>query len=577
MPVFSPAALNALPQALAQFMTASADAPAALVGITDGTRSGLAASGSADLTTGAAVPTDATYEIGSQTKMMTATVVLQLAEAGLINLDAPLATYLPVAITDMVANADYATVGQALAMRSGIPNYTEVSRADGSTLMDHLEAAWLAGAPVTLDQSLAFLDGVPARFAPGTAYEYSNTDYALLGLVVESVTGQSLGDVFAAQIFDPLGMSDTKLHDFAPDPARVSSYVEHSGELIDVTDFVYETDGEGGVISTTSDMMTFLSALLVDQTLLSDDALAIMTDFSAGWVDARGFAVANGLVAQEVPDLGTFVGFAGGTLGTDSATYLHVDTGRIVSGAVTVTGLDVDANALITALAGYATEEPAWTAPSDADAPLIIDGVSAADLEITTEGDVTVFSAQDAAFDLGQLLRSFDTDDFAFTDGSVLTIGGAAEDTVVLEHGTDAWRADNRLLGFGGKDALSGGRGDDVIKGHGGRDILKGLDGADRIVGGKGNDRLVGGHGDDVLSGGQGRDVFVFGASLDNGRVETDVITDFTIGVDRLQLTRGSVVEAMPTDTGLCLTLGGADGDVINLLGVTETDLAMLF
>ena len=75
------------------------------------------------------------FEVGSQTKMMTAVVILQLAAEGLIDLDAAAADYLPGSVTEGIPNAGTATVRQMLAMRSGIPNYTEAVDGNGDAAL----------------------------------------------------------------------------------------------------------------------------------------------------------------------------------------------------------------------------------------------------------------------------------------------------------------------------------------------------------------------------------------------------------------------------------------------------------
>ncbi|MGD9865062.1 MAG: serine hydrolase, partial [Pseudodonghicola sp.] len=481
MTVFSPEALTALPRTVTDYMTASADAPAALVSMSDGIRQVTLASGTADLATGAPALADASFEIGSQTKMMTAVVILQLAEEGLLDLDRPLADYLPAALIDGVANADIATVGQALAMRGGIPNYTEVTLPDGSTYADMLAVALASGETVTLEQQLGLLDGQPATFAPGEGYAYSNTAYALLGRVAEAATGQDLGALFAARIFVPLGMTHSFLNDFRADPARLHSYADYGGARLDVTGLHLMSEGEGGVISTTGDMVRFLSALLVEQSLLSSEALAVMTDLSAGSEEAEGILAANGLVVVPVAGLGTFVGFSGGTAGTQTATFLHMETGRIFSTALTQSDLPANALEVVLSLAEFAAQDDGWTVSAAWDGALRVEGVSAAALEIGREDGAVIFGAEGAEMRFDIALRHLGTGDLSFTDGSILSLGTAAGDRGVIGRDSAAWLADNRMLGFTGADRLFGGAGDDRLEGHRGRDMLRGALGDDRL------------------------------------------------------------------------------------------------
>jgi len=100
--------------------------------------------------------------------------------------------------------------------------------------------------------------------------------------------------------------------------------------------------------------------------------------------------------------------------------------------------------------------------------------------------------------------------------------------------------------------------------------------GEDSLFGGRGADIIAGGAGDDQLQGGQGADRFVFHAVLSNGVVESDAITDFEIGRDRLDLGARGVTSAVQSGDGLLLTLEG-DGDLL-LAGVSApADLQILF
>ena len=136
-----------------------------------------------------------------------------------------------------------------------------------------------------------------------------------------------------------------------------------------------------------------------------------------------------------------------------------------------------------------------------------------------------------------------------------------AEDSIVGGNGADI------LYGEGGADNLRGGNGDDLLLGGQGRDMLFGENGNDRLDGGIGNDRLEGGKGDDRLTGGDGSDLFVFGKS--GG---ADVITDFQLGVDHLQLVEGVTLKSSAFadvdhngTMDLVLTLTGGSVTLLNV------------
>lgn len=552
---FSPAALTLSPQTVSDHLPDIGGAPAALVAISNGSFQGSATSGTRDDGGDAAQPHQS-IEIGSQTKMMTAAIVLQLVEEGLLDLDQTLSHYLDPSLTQGVANADVATLSQALNMTTGIPNYTEVERHDGTTMLEIIEDQ-----PEEIfdaEEIVTLLNGLPASAPAGDGYAYSNTNYFYLSQVIETVTGQTLAEVSQERIFDPLNMQDSFVNDFRNDPDRLSSYLEIDGDVFDVTDVLVDANGEGGVISTTADMITFMQALLVDQTLVSPEILATMTGFENGSVDERGFVFNAGLVYLEVEGVGSFVGFSGGSLGTDSATYLHLESGRIISLAVTQSNLDIDATSGLLYSDLLAEQDPAWTS-GYIEGPIQIDGISAADPGFAAMDGTTTFLTGDAAMTLGGRLRDFDSDDFQFSDGSRLLLGGQDNDVLRISRSDDtASTGDNQLRGFGGDDHLSGGRGDDDLRRGAGNDVLQGR------------------RGDDRLNGGNGADVFIFRGQTNDGITDFDVIADFQVGIDTLVLGNRNVTDVTQHTDGIDLTLDGV-ADTIFLAGVSDiTDLSFL-
>lgn len=639
MAFFSPQALSLNPQAVADSLTGENGAPGALISISDGTRFAAVASGLSDLD-GTPAQTEQSFQIGSQSKIMTALVVLQLAEEGLIDLDEPFASYIDPELISGVVNADRATVQQALTMKTGIPNYTEVEREDGTSMddffVDHPDEVFDG------EEILELVQGLPAVSELGSEYYYSNTNYFYLSMVIEAVTGKDLGAVFDERIFAPLGMSDTYLNDFRDDPKEWGSFLEVDDELYDVSGVLSDNNGAGGVVSTLKDMTTFFEAMFVDQTLVSENVLATMMNFDNGSMDPDGYLFNSGLVQLEIENVGTFVGFSGGTIGTDSATYLHLESGRVVSAVINRSDSDASATLGLLSTAILAMGDEAWEDTSS-DQPFTIDGVSAAQMAVQTKNDLSELHIGDAHLKLGDAIRNMESNDFTFTDGSQLLLGSRAADVL-----SASGSADDHIRGFGGDDRLNGGAGNDVLHGGAGADTIKGGTGADtlrgsrgedqlfagqgddllyggtghdslragrgddqlrggagndfllasggddylsggrghdRLLGGtgddalygsKGNDVLFGGTGDDRMTGGSGADVFVFRENWRDDTADLDVITDFDLGVDQLQLRGRTVTEQSVEDTGLLLTLDG-DGDAILLLGLTdELDLSLL-
>lgn len=147
------------------------------------------------------------FRIASITKTMTSAVVLQLAQERKLRLRDRISKYV-----SGVPNGDNITLAQLLGMRSGLYDYTSAPKMTG--FLDHQPTkAWTPRE--LLDVSFAH----PPNFPPGTAYEYSNTNYALLGLVVEKVDRRPLAAAMRERLFRPLGLRDTLL------PPRTSNTI----------------------------------------------------------------------------------------------------------------------------------------------------------------------------------------------------------------------------------------------------------------------------------------------------------------------------------------------------------------
>ena len=141
---------------------------------------------------------DTHFRIASNTKTMTAAVIVLLAQEGKLRFDDPVSKYV-----SGVPNGDSITISELLKMRSGLFNYTSAPELAES--LDHDPArVW------TTDELLAIAFKHPPVFAPGTKYNYCNTDYALLGLIAEKVEGASLARIFQDRLFGPLGMKDCR-------------------------------------------------------------------------------------------------------------------------------------------------------------------------------------------------------------------------------------------------------------------------------------------------------------------------------------------------------------------------------
>jgi CubicO group peptidase (beta-lactamase class C family) len=152
--------------------------------------------GFADLATRRRAGAVTEFRIGSVTKQFTAAAIMKLVEQGKIRLDDPLAKYLP----DFDTGGRTVTIRQLLNHASGIPNYTAQPGF----------GAIAAKPDLTAQDVLKLVSGAPFDFEPGTGWRYSNTNYYLLGLIIEKVTGQPYGDFVQNRLFKPLGLTRTR-------------------------------------------------------------------------------------------------------------------------------------------------------------------------------------------------------------------------------------------------------------------------------------------------------------------------------------------------------------------------------
>lgn len=511
MTVFDPQAMLTPLESRAQGLTGpnGVHPPAVLVSVTRGDRTATTATGVDDVGTGTPAGSHQTFEVGSQSKMMTAVAVLQMVDEGLIDLDATATDYLPSSVTSGIPNVGTATIRELLSLRSGMPSY-----ADGIDI-----ATWLENHPgqeFGPDQMLDVVRGMNATNAPGAAFNYSNTPYLLLGMIMEAVSGHSWASEIENRIFDIAGMTESSARTLAADPDRLSSYRLENGALQDMTDNLWAPKGESGVVSTTTDLISFMSALLVDGTLLSDDMLNEMLTFTN-----TGGGNAFGLGIFRQPSSGvTVYGFAGGTLGTSTVTWYDPASQTFVSMAGTLAGTNcaLSAAQLDAALRNIS----GWDLPDGG--PVDVRSVSAADLVVTDTSAGACIASSGAALTLDVALRGVGRATMSFSDGSVLVIGDATTGTTA-DDGANVFsiRADfnaaldahNQMLGLGGDDRLTGGTVGDRISGGAGTDWLSGEGGFDILSGGGGGDRLMGGAGDDVLWGGGGRDLLLGRAGSD--------------------------------------------------------------
>jgi len=189
------------------------------------------------------------YRIGSVTKQFTAAAIMLLVEEGKLRLDADITEFFP----------DYPTGGRAITVQrllnhtSGIKGYTEM-REFGEVARDDL----------THEELIDLFSAAPFEFEPGERYQYNNSAFYLLGVIIEQITEQSYADFLQQQFFDPLGMQDSHYLDNDPIiPRRAEGYEVREGEIINDSFLSMELPYAAGSLgSSVSDLLTWQGALI---------------------------------------------------------------------------------------------------------------------------------------------------------------------------------------------------------------------------------------------------------------------------------------------------------------------------
>src|SRR6476660_5697358 len=242
----------------------------------------IAASGTTQLNTTNPPRADTYFRIASNTKTLTAAVIMQLAQENKLSIDDPVSKYV-----SGVPNGDKITIAQLLEMRSGLYNYT-TDPIISATIDTDPAKVW------TPAELLAIAFAHPPNFPPGKEYEYNNTNYALLGLVAERVEGNPLAQVMHDRLFGPQNMQDTELPSSTvntiPEPYS-HGYLYGSSSVALVGEPPYSPEVQaaaragtllpkdytgvnhsnaaaaGGVISTADDLATWIKALVAGRVL----------------------------------------------------------------------------------------------------------------------------------------------------------------------------------------------------------------------------------------------------------------------------------------------------------------------
>ena len=292
------------------------------------------AAGLGEIETATAMEPDDRFRAGSVMKPFVAVATLQLVEEGRFSLDDLMTALLPDSITSRFVTSDQITVRMLLNHSSGIPEW-----------LTDAAGAEIAANPTrvrTVDEYLQLAAAQEPYFPPGKGFTYSNTDYNLLGLVIEQATGCSWREEVRERVIEPLHLDDALL----PEPGDLSipgnyahGYLDMGGNLVDMTEMDPSMAGAAGghaLVSTTMDLARFLEAVLAGELFQEAETLDEMLAFVDMPQDASssGLAVGYGLGIMKyvLPGGIEMLGHAGTTGGYQCFVYNLPAQGITISG-----------------------------------------------------------------------------------------------------------------------------------------------------------------------------------------------------------------------------------------------------
>lgn len=314
---------------LAKYFTARGPGVAVAV-VRDGAVAYEGFRGRADIAGRVAIDAESAFDLASVSKQFTAMAIMMLAEEGRLSYDQK--------VVELVPGYAVETVGRPVRVQdllwhtSGLVDYLE-----------EYEGSDEEFSALTARTHLDWLNAKRARRAPGVAYEYNNSGYVLLSLVVEEVTGQRFSEFLGERIFQPLGMAHTTVLDRADlvIPNQVTGYRTTRTGTVRKSSFPSVITGDGNVFSTVEDLARW-DAALGDGRLVS--AATLERAFTTGTLDdgspvdiGSGYGYGFGWVIDR-SDGRLVVCHSGSWYGT--ATYVL----RFVTEGVTVIVLSNDDN-----------------------------------------------------------------------------------------------------------------------------------------------------------------------------------------------------------------------------------------
>ncbi|HTV17532.1 MAG TPA: serine hydrolase domain-containing protein [Polyangiaceae bacterium] len=297
----------------------AAGVPGVSVAVIAGDQSVLIARGVADRATGEPMTPDHRFRVASMAKSVVASTILQLSAEGELALSDTVEDWLPGMLPE---NSD-ATLENLLRLESGIFSYDEDERHMAPYYAGDFEHRW------TPESLVGLAAEHPALFRPGERFYYSNTNYVLLGLIIQKITGRELADVVHERVLDPVGMSasDMPLGSELEAPFARGYMLGVGDEPLDVTGIsASSVFGNGNLVGTALDMATLYGAL-VRGDVVSEAQLPDMFRHDPNVPDTH-YGMGVWRFDGDFQPCGSFVGHDGGAPGYDVTAFSSLDGSR---------------------------------------------------------------------------------------------------------------------------------------------------------------------------------------------------------------------------------------------------------
>ncbi len=216
---------------------------------------------------------DTSYRIGSVTKQFTAAAILLLEQEGKLHVEDRIGKYLP---TYPALGADI-TIHQLLSHTAGIPNYTTFEE-----LMKERDKAL-----TPLELMTSFWDK-PLEFEPGSSWNYSNSGYVVLGVLIEKLSGMSYAEFMKSKLFVPAKLSRTEVGDAVGQSNRAIGYQVKEGAIVRAENISMSVPFAAGAIRSTANDLVRWHNVLLGQSVLSESSKAklytpVRKGYAYGW------------------------------------------------------------------------------------------------------------------------------------------------------------------------------------------------------------------------------------------------------------------------------------------------------